>query len=146
MYFCVCALTRMYEMHLYMHIQTQAYIHAYKQKIRIRDVECLTNGVWFAQTFGRYDDMRSAVENIDFQSTILSRFDLIFIIRDERNEERDERIARHVMNLHAGNMAAVEVCTRDHLDVRMHAGMQMFVHVHTNVRVLTMIARLRILS
>ena len=40
--------------------------------------------------FGRYDDMKSAVDNIDFQSTILSRFDLIFIIRDTRDVERDE--------------------------------------------------------
>jgi len=54
-------------------------------------------------TFGRYDDMKNAVENIDFQSTILSRFDLIFIIRDERNEAKDQRIARHIMDLHSGN-------------------------------------------
>mmetsp|Transcript_23039 Transcript_23039/g.55051 ORF Transcript_23039/g.55051 Transcript_23039/m.55051 type:complete len:807 (-) Transcript_23039:257-2677(-) len=52
-------------------------------------------------TFGRYDDMKSAVDNIDFQTTILSRFDMIFIIRDTREEERDKRIARHVMGLHA---------------------------------------------
>ena len=30
------------------------------------------------------------VQNIDFQSTILSRFDLIFIVRDEHNESRDQ--------------------------------------------------------
>jgi DNA replication licensing factor MCM5 len=58
--------------------------------------------------FGRYDDMKSAVDNIDFQSTILSRFDLIFIIRDVRDVERDERVARHVMSLHAGGGAAAE--------------------------------------
>ena len=56
-------------------------------------------------TFGRYDDMKSAVENIDFQTTILSRFDLIFIIRDERNEDKDQRIARHIMALHSGKGA-----------------------------------------
>ncbi len=28
-------------------------------------------------------------ENIDLQSTILSRFDLIFIVKDERSVERD---------------------------------------------------------
>ncbi|KAJ3121152.1 minichromosome maintenance protein 5 [Nowakowskiella sp. JEL0407] len=50
--------------------------------------------------FGRYDDMKSATENIDFQSTILSRFDLIFIVKDEHNEERDRSIARHVVNVH----------------------------------------------
>ncbi|KAF9162703.1 minichromosome maintenance protein 5 [Actinomortierella ambigua] len=50
--------------------------------------------------FGRYDDLRSAGENIDFQTTILSRFDMIFIMKDEHNESRDMTIARHVMNVH----------------------------------------------
>lgn len=59
--------------------------------------------------FGRYDDMKSAVDNIDFQSTILSRFDLIFIIRDVRDIERDERVARHVMSLHSGASANEKV-------------------------------------
>ena len=39
-------------------------------------------------------------ENIDPQSTILSRFDLIFIVRDERSIERDTQIARHVLDVH----------------------------------------------
>ena len=34
--------------------------------------------------FGRYDDLKSAAENIDLMTTILSRFDLIFIVRDIR--------------------------------------------------------------
>lgn len=50
--------------------------------------------------FGRYDDLKSAGENIDFQTTILSRFDLIFIVRDTHDRNRDETIAKHVMNLH----------------------------------------------
>ncbi|KAJ6574706.1 MCM-domain-containing protein [Mycena capillaripes] len=48
--------------------------------------------------FGRYDEGRSPGENIDFQTTILSRFDMIFIVKDEHNEARDKMIARHVMN------------------------------------------------
>jgi DNA replication licensing factor MCM5 len=36
------------------------------------------------------------------QTTILSRFDLIFIVRDERLYERDLRIADHVLAIHAG--------------------------------------------
>ncbi|KAI8854439.1 MCM2/3/5 family-domain-containing protein [Chytridium lagenaria] len=52
--------------------------------------------------FGRYDDMKTPGENIDFQSTILSRFDLIFIVKDEHNAERDQSIARHVLNVHMG--------------------------------------------
>ncbi|MBH1945553.1 ATP-binding protein, partial [Erythrobacter sp. YJ-T3-07] len=31
--------------------------------------------------FGRYDDMKTPGENIDFQTTILSRFDMIFIVK-----------------------------------------------------------------
>ena len=50
--------------------------------------------------FGTYDDIKSAAENIDFLPTILSRFDLIFIVRDERDAEKDRAIARHVMNIH----------------------------------------------
>merc|ERR1711920_195300 len=50
--------------------------------------------------FGRYDDLRSAAENIDMMSTILSRFDCIFIVRDIRDEGRDLSIAKHVMGVH----------------------------------------------
>ncbi|WLF78123.1 minichromosome maintenance protein 5 [Lodderomyces elongisporus] len=52
--------------------------------------------------FGRYDEFKSPGENIDFQSTILSRFDMIFIVKDDHNERRDMSIAHHVMNVHAG--------------------------------------------
>ncbi|KAI9726086.1 MAG: minichromosome maintenance protein 5 [Chrysothrix sp. TS-e1954] len=50
--------------------------------------------------FGRYDDLKTPGENIDFQTTILSRFDMIFIVRDEHERGRDERIAKHVMGIH----------------------------------------------
>jgi DNA replication licensing factor MCM5 len=36
----------------------------------------------------------------EFRSTILSRFDCIFLIRDVRNEKRDKEIARHVITMH----------------------------------------------
>ncbi|KAK4050316.1 minichromosome maintenance protein 5 [Microbotryomycetes sp. JL221] len=50
--------------------------------------------------FGRYDDMKTPGENIDFQTTILSRFDMIFIVKDEHEEGRDRTIAHHIMNIH----------------------------------------------
>lgn len=49
--------------------------------------------------FGRWDDLKGDA-NIDFMPTILSRFDMIFIVKDEQNEERDATLARHVMNVH----------------------------------------------
>lgn len=56
--------------------------------------------------FGRYDDLKSAHENIDLMTTILSRFDVIFLVRDVRDEERDRNICQHVMGVHMGAAAA----------------------------------------
>jgi DNA replication licensing factor MCM5 len=58
--------------------------------------------------FGRYDDMKSPGENIDFQTTILSRFDMIFIVRDDHDRNRDETIAKHVMSIQMGNQGVKE--------------------------------------
>jgi DNA replication licensing factor MCM5 len=50
--------------------------------------------------YGRYDDMKSTAENIDLMITILSRFDLIFVVRDVRDETKDRAIAKHVLGIH----------------------------------------------
>jgi DNA replicative helicase MCM subunit Mcm2 (Cdc46/Mcm family) len=52
--------------------------------------------------YGRYDEFKSASENIDLMTTILSRFDMIFLVRDIREEERDRLICQHVMGVHMG--------------------------------------------
>ncbi len=39
-------------------------------------------------------------ENIELPPTILSRFDLIFILRDEPHPELDRKLARHVLRVH----------------------------------------------
>merc|ERR1711887_374726 len=57
--------------------------------------------------FGRWDDTK-AEENIDFMPTILSRFDTIFIVKDEHNEERDITLARHVMQVHVNAGATTD--------------------------------------
>ncbi|KAH8126127.1 hypothetical protein ACSS6W_009312 [Trichoderma asperelloides] len=59
--------------------------------------------------FGRYDDMKTPGENIDFQTTILSRFDMIFIVKDEHTREKDERMAKHVMGIHMDGRGAEDV-------------------------------------
>ncbi|PKI85273.1 Mcm5p [Malassezia vespertilionis] len=58
------------------------------------------NPVW-----GRYDEMKSPGENIDFQTTILSRFDMIFLVKDEHSAARDQNIARHVISIHMNGAA-----------------------------------------
>jgi DNA replication licensing factor MCM5 len=57
--------------------------------------------------YGSYDDSKSAAENIDFLPTILSRFDLIFIVRDIRDENKDREIAQHVMGIHINSSSTV---------------------------------------
>ena len=56
--------------------------------------------------YGRYDDMKDVGDNIDLMTTILSRFDMIFIVRDVRNVERDISIAKHVMGVHINSSLA----------------------------------------
>jgi len=58
--------------------------------------------------FGRWDDSKGE-ENIDFMPTILSRFDTIFIVKDEHDEKRDTTLAKHVMGIHMNAAADLAV-------------------------------------
>ena len=49
--------------------------------------------------FGLWDDTKGD-ENIDLMPTILSRFDMIFLVRDEHLEARDLTLARHILGVH----------------------------------------------
>ncbi|KAK2080399.1 hypothetical protein QBZ16_000252 [Prototheca wickerhamii] len=46
-------------------------------------------------------------------STILSRFDLIFIVKDERSMERDRQIAQHVLGVHRAAGGAARAVSSD---------------------------------
>lgn len=50
---------------------------------------------------GRYDPMKPVSKNIDLPPTILSRFDLIFIVKDIPSVEHDRKLARHVLGVHS---------------------------------------------
>jgi replicative DNA helicase Mcm len=52
--------------------------------------------------FGRYDPSRPLSENISLPPSLLSRFDLIFVVRDEPSREADAALAAHVRAHHAG--------------------------------------------
>merc|ERR1712151_1381884 len=51
--------------------------------------------------FGRYDPYRSPVENIDLPPALLSRFDLLFLLLDTVNNEKDKELALHVCKVHS---------------------------------------------
>lgn len=49
---------------------------------------------------GRYDPYKNFIENINLPITILSRFDLMFVLRDEPNPDTDRKISSHISALH----------------------------------------------
>lgn len=50
--------------------------------------------------YGQYDRNRSPAVNIQLPDSILSRFDLLFIILDTIDVERDKELSKHVLNMH----------------------------------------------
>ena len=51
-------------------------------------------------TFGDYDRSRSAAENIGLPDSLLSRFDLLFVVLDEKNPVQDAKVADRVILNH----------------------------------------------
>ena len=49
---------------------------------------------------GRYDPHRTPNENINLQPSLLSRFDLLFILLDTIDVDNDRKIADHVVRMH----------------------------------------------
>jgi len=49
---------------------------------------------------GRYDPYRNITENINLPVTILSRFDLLFIMKDIPDADMDAKMSEHILTLH----------------------------------------------
>ena len=56
--------------------------------------------------FGSWNSLEETADQMDFATTILSRFDLIFLVKDVRDYERDRQIANHILGLHAGSASS----------------------------------------
>lgn len=50
--------------------------------------------------YGRYDRTKTLKSNIALSAPILSRFDLFFVVLDDCNVEADNKVARHILNVH----------------------------------------------
>ncbi|MBI5145638.1 MAG: minichromosome maintenance protein MCM [Thaumarchaeota archaeon] len=50
--------------------------------------------------YGKYDPFKNITENVALPIPLLTRFDLIFVVRDIPSKERDRNIARHIIGLH----------------------------------------------
>ena len=51
--------------------------------------------------YGKYDPFKNITENVNLPIPLLTRFDLIFVVRDIPSKERDTKIAKHIINLHS---------------------------------------------
>jgi replicative DNA helicase Mcm len=59
-------------------------------------------------SLGRYEPNRTVAENVPLPVTILSRFDLIFVLRDVPNKEADGKMSRHILEIHRRGKSPVE--------------------------------------
>lgn len=57
---------------------------------------------------GRYEPHRTVAENISLPVTILSRFDIIFVLRDVPNKEADTKMSQHILEIHRRGRSPVE--------------------------------------
>ncbi len=57
---------------------------------------------------GRYDPYQTVANNIALPVTILSRFDLIFVLKDVPEKELDAKMSEHILGLHKTGSAPVE--------------------------------------
>ena len=50
--------------------------------------------------FGKYDIFKNIYENVNLPIPLLTRFDLVFIVRDIPSQEKDRKIAQHIISQH----------------------------------------------
>jgi replicative DNA helicase Mcm len=50
--------------------------------------------------YGKYDPFKNITENVNLPIPLLTRFDLIFVVRDIPSKEKDRNIAQHILNLY----------------------------------------------
>lgn len=48
----------------------------------------------------QYDQYKTPMENIGLQDSLLSRFDLLFIMLDQMDPEQDREVSDHVLRMH----------------------------------------------
>jgi len=59
-------------------------------------------------SLGRYEPHRTIAENISLPVTILSRFDLIFVLRDVPNKDLDSKMSEHILEIHRKGLSPME--------------------------------------
>merc|ERR1711953_154815 len=63
--------------------------------------------------YGRYNPFKSPVENIDLPAALLSRFDLLFLLLDTVDVDKDKNLALHVCKVHSNYHKQDKAASRD---------------------------------
>merc|ERR1712151_986532 len=70
--------------------------------------------------FGTYDDLSNTADQMDFETTILSRFDMMFLVKDVRDPDRDYALCKHMVGLHAGEIVETKEGPMTVLELRKY--------------------------
>lgn len=62
---------------------------------------------------GKYDRSKTISQNLNISQPLLSRFDLIFLLLDDPNQQRDHLICKHIMASHLGVNRKVDNVARE---------------------------------
>ncbi|PKS11586.1 hypothetical protein jhhlp_003351 [Lomentospora prolificans] len=58
--------------------------------------------------YGQYDTRKDPHKNIALPDSLLSRFDLLFVVTDDVDDSRDRRVSEHVLRMHRYRPAGIE--------------------------------------
>ena len=67
--------------------------------------------------YGKYDPYKNITENVNLPVPLLTRFDLIFIVRDVPEKDKDNLIASHILEIHKD----VEHAAKPAIDIDLFA-------------------------
>ncbi|KAL2927238.1 DNA replication licensing factor MCM4 [Bienertia sinuspersici] len=79
----------------------------------------------------RYNPRLSVIDNIHLPPTLLSRFDLIYLILDKADEQNDRRLAKHIVALHFDDPESAQ---QDFLDLQTLTSYVSYARKHIHPR------------
>jgi len=69
-------------------------------------------------SYGRYDTSKSVMQNVNLPHSLMSRFDLQFLMLDNPDEADDKRLAEHILQVHQKGSKAADIGSDESEDER----------------------------